>query len=70
VQPLRKQKVDLADVLLQRRVARRIVFDVVGGAQTFPRVQGNITRLYVRFAVGGTMQLERLIRQRAIASAP
>ena len=59
VQPLRKQQVDLADVLLQRRVAGRIVFDVVRRAQTFARVQGNVARLHVRPAVGRPAQFDR-----------
>ena len=57
VQPLGKQEVDLADVLLQRGVAGRVVFDVVRRAQTFARVQGNVAGLDVGFAVGRAAQL-------------
>src|SRR5437868_890796 len=58
VQPLRKQKVDLVDVLLQRRVAGWIVLDVVGRAQAFTRIEGNVAGLYVGSAVSRPGQLE------------
>ena len=38
----REQHVDLVHMLLERRVAGGIVGNVVGGAQSFTRVQGNI----------------------------
>ncbi len=47
VYPFRKEQVDLADVLLQGRVARRIVFNVIGRAQTFAGVQRDVRWLQI-----------------------
>ena len=57
VKPLRKEQVDLVDVLLQRGVAGRIVLHVVGRAQTFARVQGHLGGLEVGLAMRGAAQL-------------
>ena len=53
MQPLREQHVDLVNVLLERGVAGRVVLDVVGGAQAFTGVQGNIGGFAVGFAARG-----------------
>ena len=51
VNPLRKEQIDLVDVLLQRGVAGRIVLHVVGRAQAFAGVQRHLGGLEVGLAV-------------------
>ncbi len=50
MEPLREEQVDLVDVLFQGRVAGRVVWNVVGGAQTFAGVEGNFGRLAIGLA--------------------
>ena len=57
VQPLGEEQVDLRDVLLQRGVAGGVVFDVISGAQTFTRVQGDVAGFQVGSAVSGPSKL-------------
>ena len=59
VQPLGKEHVDLVDVLLERGVAGRVVLHVVGGAQTFAGVEGNVGGLAAGFAARGARVLRR-----------
>ncbi len=44
MQPLGKEQIDLADVLAKRGETGRVVIDVVGGAESFAGVQGNVAR--------------------------
>ncbi len=57
VNPRGKEQIDLVDVLFERRVARRIVFNVVRGAQTFSRVQNHIGGFEGRPPMRGGMRL-------------
>ena len=57
MEPLRKEQVDLVDVLLERGVAGRIVLDIVGRAQAFAGVQRHLGGLEVGLAMGGAAQL-------------
>ena len=57
VQPLREKQVDLVDVLLKGRVAGRVLGDVVGGAQSFAGVEGNIGGLAIGLAACGASGL-------------
>ncbi len=52
VEPLGEEKVDLLDVLLERGVAGGVVVDVVGGAQTFTGVHGDVGGLERGLAMG------------------
>ena len=45
VQPHREEDVDLVDVVLERGVAAGVIIDVVGSAQAFAGVEGNLRRL-------------------------
>jgi len=40
MKPLRKQQVDLVDMLLEGGVAGRVILYVIGGAHTFTGVEG------------------------------
>jgi len=42
VKPLRKEQVDLVNVLFERGVTGGVVLHVVGGAQTFTGVEGDL----------------------------
>ena len=53
MQPLGKKQVDLVDVLFERRVAGCIVRDVVGCAQSFAGVEGDIGGFAIGFAACG-----------------
>ncbi len=53
VEPLGEEEVDLLDVLLERGVAGGVVVDVVGGAQTFTSVHGDVGGLERGLAMGG-----------------
>ena len=57
MQPLGEEEIDLLDVLLERRVAGGVVVDVVGGAQAFAGVQGNVGGLHGGSAVRGNLEL-------------
>ena len=52
-----KRRVDLLDVLLQRRVAGGVIIDVEGCAQTFAGVQGDVGRVEGGAPVSGTNEL-------------
>ena len=71
VQPLGKEQIDLVDVLLEGRVAGRVVRHVVGGAQTFTGVEGNLGGLAVGLAARrarafGAAQKAVPVRQRLV----
>ena len=57
VEPLGEEQVDLMDVLLEGGVAGGVPLDVVGGAQTFAGVEGNVGGLEVGFAMRRMAQL-------------
>jgi hypothetical protein len=57
MQPLRKEQVDLLDVILERGVAARVVLHVISGAQSFTGIQGNLRRLALGFAARGALVL-------------
>ncbi len=57
VEPLRKEEVNLADVLAKGGVTGGVVFDIVGGAQAFARVEGDIGGFEVSAAMGGAAKL-------------
>ena len=63
MQPLGEQKIDLPNVLLERRVTRRIVLHVVRRAQTFALVQRNLGGRQVAAAMGRMMQLLALAQR-------
>ena len=67
MQPLREEHVDLVDVLLERGVAGRVVLHVIGGAQTFTGVQGDLGGLARGFAARGTLVLS-VARKNAVGS--
>ena len=50
VKPLREKKIDLVNMLLERRVAGGVVLHVVGGTQAFAGVERNFRRLAGGFA--------------------
>jgi len=45
VKPLGKEQIDLVDVRLEGGIAGRVVLDIVGGAQTFTGVEGDVRGL-------------------------
>ena len=45
VQPHREEDIDLVDVILQRGVAAGVIIHVVGGAQAFAGIEGDLRRL-------------------------
>src|SRR5689334_14413284 len=51
VEPLGEEEVDLVDMLFERRVAGRVVFNVIGGADALAGVEGNFGGLQARLAV-------------------
>ena len=53
MEPLGKEEVDLLDVLLERGVAGGVPLDVVGGAEAFAGVEGDIRRAQLGAAMGG-----------------
>ena len=55
MQPLREEQVDLLDVLLEGGVAGGVVLHVVGGAQTFAGVEGDIGGLAGGLAARGAL---------------
>src|ERR1017187_8701557 len=55
VKPFRKQKVDLVYMLLERGVTGRVVCDVVGCAQPFAGVEGDLRGLALGLAPRGTL---------------
>jgi len=50
MKPLRKQQVDLVDMLLEGGVAGRVILYVIGGAHTFTGVEGDFRGLAVGLA--------------------
>ena len=57
VKPLGKEQIDLVDVRLEGGIAGRVVLDIVGGAQTFTGVEGDVRGFAAGFAAGGTRGL-------------
>ncbi len=66
MQPLGKQQVDLVNVLLQRRIAGRVVRGVVGRAQTLAAVEGDLRRLARGLAVRVSHALDAAQQRRAV----
>ena len=50
MKPLRKEQIDLVDVLLEGGVAGRVVLNVIRRAQTFTGVEGDLRWSAVGFA--------------------
>jgi hypothetical protein len=57
VKPLGEEEVDLGDVLPEGGVASGVVLDVVGGAQTFAGVEGDVRWLNVSSTMGRAAEL-------------
>ena len=53
MEPLRKEHIDLMHVLLEGGIASRVVLDVIGRAQTFAGIEGNLRGLAVGLAACG-----------------
>ena len=60
VEPLGEEEVDLLDVLLEGGVAGGVPLDVVGGAQAFVCIQGDVGGFEVGLAMGRAGLLSRL----------
>ena len=70
VEPLREEQIDLVDVFLEGGVAGGIVLDIIGGAQTFAGVEGNLRGLAGGVAARGPLAFGAMEHGRAVGPLP